>query len=499
MYKLRALTLGITAAIALGGCAVEPEAITSADLTGRITADLQSLFTDQEPIERPLSLYDAMARAVKYNLDSRVQLMDEALREGQLAVAKTSLLPQLVTNAGYSHRNKVNASSSQSVNTGLESLEPSTSSDKDLRNADVGLVWNVLDFGVSYARAQQQADEVLISREKRRKVIQNIIQDVRYAYWRAVSAERIVPDMDNLLARAEDALYKAEQAGREELSDPMEFLAYRKQLLELTREMWTLRQQLASAKTELGALLNLPPGEHYDFAAPEIDALDPVELAAPIDRLESYALAFRPELREQAYQSRISSIEVKKAMLRMLPGLEISLTGNYDSNSFLVNNTWGQFGVQLTWNIFNLFTGQQKIDLAEQQVVLEDSRRLSLSMAVLTQVHLARIRYAIARKDFDLTGRLLEVEKGIQKHTASAAEADQQNELDILRSDAQALVARLNHALSFAEMQNAYGAIHSSIGLDPLPEQVESDDLTALAQAIGTRLDGWEQNITGGQ
>lgn len=54
-------------------------------------------------------------------------------------------------------------------------------------------------------------------------------------------------------------------------------------------------------------------------------------------RLETEALASRPELREQDYQTRISSAETRKAMLRMLPGLEFSAGGHYDSNSFLVN------------------------------------------------------------------------------------------------------------------------------------------------------------------
>ncbi|KPX91409.1 Outer membrane efflux protein [Pseudomonas meliae] len=44
-------------------------------------------------------------------------------------------------------------------------------------------------------------------------------------------------------------------------------------------------------------------------------------------RLETEALASRPELREQDYQTRISSAETRKAMLRMLPGLEFSAGG----------------------------------------------------------------------------------------------------------------------------------------------------------------------------
>lgn len=55
-------------------------------------------------------------------------------------------------------RNNDLASSSRSVLTGRQSLEPSTSQDRRRATADLTASWNVLDFGVSYYQAQQQAD-----------------------------------------------------------------------------------------------------------------------------------------------------------------------------------------------------------------------------------------------------------------------------------------------------------------------------------------------------
>ena len=58
--------------------------------------------------------------------------------------------------------------------------------------------------------------------------------------------------------------------------------------------------------------------------------------------LEQEALSNRPELREQDYQTRITATETRKAMLRLLPGLEFSVGGHYDSNSFLVEQGWAE-------------------------------------------------------------------------------------------------------------------------------------------------------------
>ncbi|MGH9895393.1 MAG: TolC family protein, partial [bacterium] len=93
------------------------------------------------------------------------------------------MLPQFVSNLSYNARDKFSGASSRSLITGRQSLESSTSSDRDVGEVELGLVWNVLDFGVSYYRAKQAADRVLIAEEQKRKAVNRIAQEVRTAYW----------------------------------------------------------------------------------------------------------------------------------------------------------------------------------------------------------------------------------------------------------------------------------------------------------------------------
>ena len=72
-----------------------------------------------------------------------------------------------------------------SIVTGQETLSASTSEERSHLLGGADFSWNILDFGVSYYRARQQADQFLIAEERRRKVVQNLLQDVRAAYWRA--------------------------------------------------------------------------------------------------------------------------------------------------------------------------------------------------------------------------------------------------------------------------------------------------------------------------
>jgi len=152
----------------LGGCIVRPQHLTEDEIRERVRRDLHAYSQNQEPVGKPpvgkpIDLYQAMARALKYNLNVRVEMMEKGLAQQQLNLSHYSLLPRLVAGAGYDNRNYSYGAGSRSLLTGLQSLEQSTSADRDLYSGDLTLSWNVLDFGLSYIRAQQEANDVLMA------------------------------------------------------------------------------------------------------------------------------------------------------------------------------------------------------------------------------------------------------------------------------------------------------------------------------------------------
>lgn len=303
-------------ALVVSGCAVTSDPIERSVSEQRARTDLQNMYKDQEPLSGPLTLHQAMARAVKYNLEGRLKIMEEALAKRQLDLASFDMLPRMALDAGYVGRNNVNASSSQSVETGTQSLEPSTSQDRDREVADLTMVWNVLDFGVSYISAKQAGDQRLIVQERRRKVINTIVQDVRSAYWRAMAAERLLKQIDSLMARVEAARDNSQSMSEQRIGDPVQALGYQRSLIQATRQLEEQRRALSLAKTELATLINLPLGTELTLATQDEYAIP--ELKVDLARLEQEALASRPELREQDYQTRITAAETRKAMLRLL-------------------------------------------------------------------------------------------------------------------------------------------------------------------------------------
>jgi outer membrane protein TolC len=485
----RKAVAGVLAAALLAGCTVTPEPIAPEMTQARISADLARMFSNQEPVSGRLSLHEAMARAILYNLDGRLRTMEQALSQRQLDLSRWDMLPSLAASAGFVGRDNVSASSSENVATGTESLVPSTSTERNRRVADLNMSWNILDFGVSYVTAQQNADRSLIAAEQRRRVVHTIIQDVRSAYWRAVAAERVLSRIDPLMSRIETALASSAQIEQQQLRAPTEALTYRRGLLDALRQLQAQKRELRLAKTELAALINLRPGEDFTLEAPETQAsLPPVTSTG--EQLEVLALANRPEVRELDYQTRISQKETRKALLRLLPGIELDLGAHYDSNKYLVNNDWADYGVKVTWNLLNILRIPGAMAVAEANEEVVDARRMAISMAVLAQVHVAqtnydeaRIQYQTARELADLDARILD--------QAKAAAGTSLGELQVIQTELAAVQSQLRRDLAFADANNAFGRLFLSIGADPLPEALDAPTVATLTQAIDRTETAW--------
>ncbi|QFT20588.1 Outer membrane efflux protein [Pseudomonas sp. THAF187a] len=477
-------------ALAISGCAVTSQPIERSVSEQRAQSDLQAMFADQEPLNGPLTLHEAMARAVKYNLEARLKVMEEAMAQRQVDLATFDMLPRMALSAGYAGRNNVSASSSQSIETGTQSLEPSTSQDRDRGVADLTMVWNVLDFGVSYVSAKQQGDQRLIVQERRRKVVHTIIQDVRSAYWRAVAADRLLSQIDSLMTRVAEARDNSQRLSEQRIGDPIQALSYQRALIEATRQLEEQRRALSLAKTELATLINLPLGTQVELA-PETGYQVP-ELKVELGTLEQEALASRPELREQDYQARISAAETRKAMLRLLPGLEFSAGGHYDSNSFLVNQSWADYGVKVTWNLFNVLSAPAAIDVAKAGQEVADARRQAMSMAILAQLHVANANFREAQRQFRTSQQLAGLDGQIVEQLRNRYKAQGIGELELIQGELNTLQADLRRDLAYAELRNSYGQLFASVGLDPLPETIAADSVEAIAAALASREAQWQ-------
>jgi len=442
-------------ALSVSACSINPKPLTTGSVSEFASNKLARVTADQDPISQSISLHEAMARALKFNLDFHVEIFNQALASRQLATARLDTLPKLAASALYSGRDNVSGNKA-SV------LFP----DREKYVDDISLSWNILDFGLSYVRAQQAADEVLIAEERRRKIVNRVIEDVRTAYWRAVSADRLVSGLRKLEGRAQKALANSKAIESEGQTSPLTALTYQRELLEIQQRIQRLQKDLSLAKVQLAALMNIRPGENFSLAQPTRYAHS-TELKMSGEEMVFAALENRPEIRDVQYKLRINEKETKRALLQLLPGVNLFASANWDSDSYLYNSNWIGWGAKATWNVMQVFKYPAQKRLIKAKEELLDARALAVTMAIMTQVHVSRIRYGHTRKLYKTAARHLKVQKGIVDQIRSSHAEGQASEQTLIREEMNTLASNVATDIAYADLQNAYANVFASMGLDP--------------------------------
>lgn len=498
MHLFRQTLLAASIAALISGCSVAPIAVDQNDIATTAQADAALLAEQQDRIDGPVGLDEAIARALKNNRDKKLKALETALAQGQIELVQYEMLPSLTASAGYTERNNYAATASVTFtddepDSRGDNPNYSVSQDKEHSTYDAAFSWNLLDFGLSYVRAKQHADRYLIAKERERKVVHNITQEVRAAYWRAVSAARLLKQVGPLSEKASTALANSREVETKRLRSPLEALYYQRELLDIQRSLQSLRQDLVNAKIELGGLMGLKPGTDFElsdvsnpnFEAPSLD----IELAV----IEEKALTNRPELVETYYQKRISAAETRAAILKMFPSINLNAGYYHDSNDYLLNQSWNSLGAQISWNLFDMFKVTAEQRMAKTREVLAEEQRLATSMAVLTQVHLAKVRFEQARNSYDLAEQYLDVAKRIRQQSEDTANSKRTSELDLIRESLNTVLAELRRDVAYADLQNSYGKVFVTMGMDLVPDDYTQTSLKQLSTAIGERFASWQR------
>lgn len=481
--------------LVLAACgSVSPKPFSQAEIGERVSQDVASMYKDQEVIAAPIDFHEAAARALKYNLDYKLKLMETALSRSLHDVSTYEMLPRLVAGAGYSSRNNDSGGTSVLIEPPRSvSLNPSTSQERSHTMSNLSFSWNALDFGVSYLRAQQKADQVLMAEERRRKVIQNVLQDVRNSYWRAVGAQKLLPRVDGLLERVNTALERAKAIEKQGIMPQAQVLGYQRALLDAVSTLTLRRQDLELAKAELRALMSVEPGVEFTLA--EQNELALPRVSVDVEKLERLALEKRPEIMEEWYRKRVTENDIKAAKVLLWPNISLDAGWQYDSNKYLYNSTWFDTGIRVSWNLLKLtqYPALKKAHQAQNDT--DDMRRLALSMAVLTQVRVGLQRYNLSLQELKFSEESLGVDKRLLNYAQAAAKSQFDSELEVIRIEARALLGEYQRYAAYSNAQAAWGRVYNSVGLDILPETVEGHDVKTLAIAMKDTMTQWQQTV----
>jgi len=484
--------------VALTACSVTPNRLTDQQVMSNALDNSELLALDFAPIIESIDLNDAFARIIKHNRDARLKAFEAVVSQGQLAVDQFDMLPELAVKAGYSERSEYDASASVSYSDGNaaalgDNPSYSVSDSKTNLNGSIGATWDTLDFGLSYYRNKQQADRFLIAKERERKVVHTIMQQARNAYYRAVSAERLLNKIDPLIVKVRSALSDSSRIEKMRIQSPMEALTYQRSLLEALRTLQELRKDLMPAKAELATLMGLNPAQSYELADVSRSSFKEPVMKLAVEDMERTALVQRPELIEAQYQERITKEEVDSAFLTLFPSLSLNAGVYYNNSDYLKYNDWTSAGAGVNWNLMNVFRYGKIKQLNSLKLAATKQQALATSMAVISQVHIANIQFLESKETYGLSIDYLDVADRIYQQIISSKESNNIGELTVIREELNTLLAELRRDVAYAELQNNFGKILVSIGLDPLPSGFGRMDLAQLSDAFEAMFSHWEQ------
>ena len=475
VYSSIALSLLFT------GCSIKPELIKSAEIKEDVKQNIKKLNKQIVPVTKPITLDEAINRAVNHNLSKKVDILNAALTKQKIDVVAQDALPKLTAKAGYKARDSYAASASTSFDNGQPNSDwqnnpsYSISQDKTETNAGASFTWNVLDFGLSYVRAKQQSNRYLIAKEKEKKAKHNIEQQVREAYYKAVSADELLRRIQPIMKETREAINDSRNISKLKLEKPIKALSYQRELLEVLRSLHTLEENLIKSKIKLSKLMGLRPGTKFELAEKIKSEYKLPQVNVSVENLETLALENRPELQESRYKQRISKDEIKKVMLELLPGINLNAGYTYTNNEYLLNNDWTSYGASVSWNLLNVFNAGVKQKVAKTQIELAKQEKLAVSMAVISQVHMALVDYHHAKKQYQVSEDYFKIAEQIFEIIQSENNFDMNGRLSLIKEKLNYLISNLRLSSSYAKVQNAYGKLISSVGNEEVfkPKTIE--------------------------
>lgn len=488
-FKLLATSAAV---FVLAGCAsLTPEVLSQQEIESQSRADLKKRMAEIAPINDAITIEEAIARALKYNLDHRAKSLEMALASGQLEAGKFDMMPRLLANAGYFSRDS-DLLRSQDFN-GTNSFNPYISSERNRSTQDLTLSWSLLDFGASYYNAKQNADRLLIATERRRKSMHTLIQNVRTTYWRALAAQTLSQRVSSAIVDAETALKDSRGMQAAKVRSPGESLRFQRTLLDNLRQLEALQRELTTAKVELASLIGAPTGTRLTLTEPT-DA-EPQALGITLEAMETQALTRNADLREANYNVRIAANDTRKAILKLLPGISFDYGTRRDDDRFLINQNWQEASARVSLNLFNLLSAPSQKRAAEAAESVMQARRMALQMTVFTQVHLSWHQYDDAVRQYQRAYAIADVDGQLAQIAGAQEQSQMAGRLDRISLDVISILSVARRYQSMARVQEALSRMQSTLGLEPEVGSLDELDLPTLQKTMDQSLKNWNRQM----
>ena len=427
------------------------------DRAVRADVDMQNMYVGTpSKITKPIDMYMAMALALKYNYTRRLASYKESLIKTNISPMS---LPTMAENLGY--ENSTNSSAIP---------------------ADLKVSWNLLDLSSLYYQNASFNPEA-VAEEQSRKVVNNILLEARTLYWKALSAQRLIPvidDMNEYLVRVVDELSSRSneliKAGK---TPSTNLLLKKRKYLENIKQLAELRRKFDTAQAEFAGLLGMYPSTEIKLAGAEYGNLPVPSMRAKLQQLEWLALTNRPELRI------FDTITTKEELELVIKDADDVENSDYRQDPNYYNRKWAKDSRDLSMNVFE--------DIRYQNEATYNSlARQRMTGIVLNQVYLSWALYQSAVEDYYLNMGVATTSEDIAE---DITDKEGSNKAISHLESARAIIDEANAFLSYIEVQEAIGRLYASMGMDAVSQDMLIENPSLIAIRIRESLDNWKDGI----
>lgn len=424
------------------------------DSAVRYDTDMQNMYAKSPTkLEKPLDLYMTLALALKYNYTGRMTRYQESLAKAGRSTY--SALPEIVSNAGY-------------INTNYSDTSP-----------DLKVAWNILDISTMYFMSSDPLLKQNIASEESRKVIQNIAQEARVLYWKALTAQRLLPVIDDTIEHitldVDEMNVQAKELAKQGKTPSTEDMVKKRKYMEAVKKLSALKRDMETAHERLASLMGMHPQTQFNLVGKEYGNFALPEIKSNLSRLEWLALTNRPELKVHDLVTQADDIDFIINNFRSDNG------SDYKSNPNKYNQKWYNAAKEISMSVYETNRGLSEKTLA-------DLRRQRMTSLILNQVYIAWARYTSALEDYQIAMEIAGTSENIAEDTTAANGSHA--EKSVLEA-ARAIADETKASLAYVDLQDALSALYATIGLDTVPYYMLNESPSQIALSLRGTLDKW--------
>ena len=467
MTMKKILALFLIGAFAVSACTVgdtndddlmatAPVSYTDWDRAIRVDVDLQTMYASTpRKIEKPIDMYMAMALALKYNYTRRVVNYQESLIEA--GKSPVNRLPEIFSSAGY-------------VNT----------ENKNAQDSELKLAWNLLDVSTVYYQTQDDWFKSSVAFEQSRKVIHNLLQETRTLYWKSLTAQRLLPVIDDMIEYmtldVDELNAKSNELAENGKSLSMDELVKKREFMEAIKKLSALKRDLETSEVRLASLMGFHPTTQFKLVGKEYGNFELPEIKSSLSEMEWLALTNRPELRVRDLVTDVNEIQTSFRIFTD-PGTK------YMNDPAYYNRAWAKKAKQIGMSVFEDIHNPDPSEL-------ENLRRQRMTTLVLSQVYVSWARYMSALEDYQISHELANVSEDIAEDTTiQSGSKAKTSQLEAAR----AIEDETNAMLAYVDLQDSLGNLYSTIGMDAIPYYMLTEKPSRIAVYLRGVLEKWRK------